>query len=355
MPAPSGETFEVVATGRGRVRVLLLALVLVGAAFFLALRTDDDEGLPEAAVPATSNAAELSGLESAAILVERAHVVGGAGGITEIRIDFDRALPSSEIRYVEDVSLADPDVGLAFTTQEATSVQVCDSVHSFPPPSQGTVDLLIPSAWFAHDDESFPSALEESLHPSKFVLCGPHRGFYQYSIWGPVSADVDDVNMIVSSGGTRLTIQIDTPPLPATKPPATRDEACAAGNASLDMMEGLVDARARSLPEQSVWALFFVTERPAFGGPLTVEVGTELKIAWQASGDGDVALVAVGPDAGEIAPTSGPNVHGASSWDRVPGGDEWGTGWVIPQEGCWRFELSRANVVVATLDVLAAS
>ena len=67
------------------------------------------------------------------------------------------------------------------------------------------------TAWFTEGEGSHTSPLNTIDNPAKFVVCGPHNGFFQYAIWGPVSADVADVDITVDADGTRLTIQIGSP------------------------------------------------------------------------------------------------------------------------------------------------
>jgi len=46
---------------------------------------------------------------------------------------------------------------------------------------------------------------------------------------------------------------------------------------------------------------------------------------------------------------------GQQTWERVSSGDEWGTGWIFPEEGCWRFEVSRDDSLIATLVIAVTS
>jgi hypothetical protein len=72
-----------------------------------------------------------------------------------------------------------------------------------------------------------------------------------------------------------------------------------------------------------------------FGVP---KVG-DLKIAWRMTGSGDLQVTATSPSGATVAPAWGPEAHGGSNWDRP--GDEWGTGWVFDQPGCWQLHLAR--------------
>ena len=154
------------------------------------------------------------------VSVVRTQVVGGDGGTARVVMEFDGPLPGRDVRYVDDIASVDAGDEIVYTTQDASGVHVCDNVHWFPEPAEGTVDLLIPAAWFAEGEGSHTSPLETIDDPAKFVVCGPHNGFFQYAIWGPVSPDVADVDITIDPDGTRLTVQIGSGPEPtATAPP----------------------------------------------------------------------------------------------------------------------------------------
>ena len=70
--------------------------------------------------------------------------------------------------------------------------------------------------------------------------------------------------------------------------------------------------------------------------------GREVKIAWHITGAGPVQLSATNLDDGQVTvPTSGPDSHSSSSWHRP--GDEWGSLWAFPSQGCWRITGDQAN------------
>jgi hypothetical protein len=102
------------------------------------------------------------------------------------------------------------------------------------------------------------------------------------------------------------------------------------------------EAKARTDDSFEAWALFFNTfpMRPG-GEPIEIPVDTEIKIVWRVTGDGDLAIEALGPGDTSINPDWGPAVHGGSNWERP--GDEWGTGWTFPEVGCWTFEVHRGD------------
>jgi hypothetical protein len=82
----------------------------------------------------------------------------------------------------------------------------------------------------------------------------------------------------------------------------------------------------------TLWALFFAHRAVA---------GQEIKIAWRMTGAGDLTMDATGPDGKTTKPSWGPEAHGGSTYQRP--GDEWGTGWVFPTEGCWTVNAARTT------------
>lgn len=82
-------------------------------------------------------------------------------------------------------------------------------------------------------------------------------------------------------------------------------------------------------------------------------VGEEVKVVWRMEGTGDFEVRAIGP-AGEIVqPTAGPTRHGGSNWDRP--GEEWGTFFALPTEGCWQLEARRSDdVSTVTIEATTA-
>ncbi len=74
--------------------------------------------------------------------------------------------------------------------------------------------------------------------------------------------------------------------------------------------------------------------------PLTV--GSEVKIVWRVTGAGALSVVAADPTGGPRPLAWGPEPHGNSNWDRP--GEEWGTGIVFDQPGCWHLQAEREGV-----------
>jgi len=68
----------------------------------------------------------------------------------------------------------------------------------------------------------------------------------------------------------------------------------------------------------------------------------QVKVVWRMQGDGAFDVVAIGPSDEIVRPSTGPTPHGASNWDRP--GDEWGSSFALPHDGCWRLEASRGGL-----------
>jgi hypothetical protein len=107
------------------------------------------------------------------------------------------------------------------------------------------------------------------------------------------------------------------------------------------------EAQATTNHAIEVWALFFYP-LPR-GKPISLPSGEELKIVWRATGDGKITIDAEGPNGIRLASLFGPEPHGGSNWDRP--GEEWGTGWLFPEPGCWTFHIQRGGEATATLTI----
>jgi hypothetical protein len=83
----------------------------------------------------------------------------------------------------------------------------------------------------------------------------------------------------------------------------------------------------------TLWALFFAT--------LPIAAGTEVKVVWRMTGNGEFSMSATGPDGTVVKPVWGPERHVSSDWQRP--GEEWGTGWVFPTPGCWTLNAMRTT------------
>jgi hypothetical protein len=78
-------------------------------------------------------------------------------------------------------------------------------------------------------------------------------------------------------------------------------------------------------------------------------VDQEVKVVWRMTGQGAFTVRAVAPDGRVVDPTDGPTPHSGSTWERP--GDEWGTLFSLPNEGCWVLEATRGDAV-ATIGLM---
>jgi hypothetical protein len=97
---------------------------------------------------------------------------------------------------------------------------------------------------------------------------------------------------------------------------------------------GLAEVRGEGA---EAWALLWQSP------PWTVDQA--VKVVWRMPGSGDLNVSAVGPEGEIIKPLSGPTRHLGSNWERP--GDEWGTFFALPSEGCWRMEVRRSDAISA--------
>ena len=95
-------------------------------------------------------------------------------------------------------------------------------------------------------------------------------------------------------------------------------------------MIGQPEVQGTASNNQQLWALLFQ--------PMVAK--QELKIVWRMTGNGDMQIVALGPR-GETIKPKWMQYHGSSNWAR-PGAD-WGTGFILPEGGCWDFHASRTD------------
>lgn len=77
-------------------------------------------------------------------------------------------------------------------------------------------------------------------------------------------------------------------------------------------------------------------------GSLPPPAGSELKIVWRVTGEGDLAVRAVRPDGSAASLSFGPEFHPTSTFSRP--GEEWGTGILFDVPGCWQLEVRRGTV-----------
>lgn len=146
-----------------------------------------------------------------AIRVTGIEVHADANGGERVEFVLDGPAPNRQVTYVDEIPAQL--TGVAYTAQQDPSaVQVCDSVHSFPSPSIGTIDVFIPRQWFDPSkpiEQITPRFDPESVdRPGKIVACGPYKGFVQYSIWAPTTTDPARLGAHLSDSAERIVIEI---------------------------------------------------------------------------------------------------------------------------------------------------
>jgi len=93
---------------------------------------------------------------------------------------------------------------------------------------------------------------------------------------------------------------------------------------------GLPEVRGTANGQTSLWALLF--------SPLVAH--QQVKIVWRMTGDGNLQIVARGPNGRSVKP-DWITPHNSSNWNRP--GYEWGTGFTLPTPGCWDFHATRGT------------
>jgi hypothetical protein len=76
---------------------------------------------------------------------------------------------------------------------------------------------------------------------------------------------------------------------------------------------------------------------PEQGLPLRVD--EQIKIVWRMTGRGPLVASATSPSGVPTPLTFGPEEHGGSNYLRS--GQEWGTGYLFPEPGCWHLHFAR--------------
>lgn len=101
------------------------------------------------------------------------------------------------------------------------------------------------------------------------------------------------------------------------------------------------ELRASSDTAIEAWALIFQTWETREAQELLLPAEREVKIVWRSTGSGEADLSARDASGLEIEPDWGPQPHLSSNWSRP--GEEWGTGWTFPSEGCWTITIERGQ------------
>ncbi len=77
-------------------------------------------------------------------------------------------------------------------------------------------------------------------------------------------------------------------------------------------------------------------------------------MVWRVTGGGAFTAEAVAPDGAVLPPSWGPVAYERSSWARP--GDEWGTAFRLPSNGCWALQVHRGkNTARVELNVEASA
>ena len=84
--------------------------------------------------------------------------------------------------------------------------------------------------------------------------------------------------------------------------------------------------------DATIFGLLFPTQPPP------IPTG-ELKVVWRMTGEGDLTVTYESPDGKPGELTFGPEAHSGSSYTRP--GEEWGTGFLFDEPGCWHIHLKR--------------
>jgi hypothetical protein len=85
--------------------------------------------------------------------------------------------------------------------------------------------------------------------------------------------------------------------------------------------------------DATVYGLVFMTHSAP------IRAGEDVKIVWRMTGQGDLSVTSVSPSDRPGTLTFGPEPHSGSTYDRP--GDEWGTGFLFDEPGCWHIHLQR--------------
>lgn len=77
-----------------------------------------------------------------------------------------------------------------------------------------------------------------------------------------------------------------------------------------------------------------------------------VKVVWRMTGVGELRISIEDPSGATRELAWGPELHGGSSYDRP--GQEWGTGFVVDEPGCWHLNFTRSGhgSAEAWIDVL---
>jgi hypothetical protein len=147
--------------------------------------------------------------------IEKVEAYGGTVGTKRIVVHFDAPIPTDAPTYVDDIEHPDAP-GIAYTTQDPSGLKLCQNTHWFPG-EQGTVDILIPTAWLEPETRGDDIPFQAYDNPAKVPICGgaddtwPLPTHIQIAIWGPESDNPDDITATITPGGKTLVVEIRPP------------------------------------------------------------------------------------------------------------------------------------------------
>ena len=152
-------------------------------------------------------------IEESLLAIGDIDVTADANG-TKVVINFSGSLPDPEVSYLEDIASASGS-SILYTVQASSSIQVCDSQHfDFGESFTGSIDVLVPSDWIdlsvvdEQPQTNFTIDGDPARRPGKIVVCGPHEGFVQVSLWGLATDDINDVSVAVGDDPTQLVVNV---------------------------------------------------------------------------------------------------------------------------------------------------
>ena len=156
-------------------------------------------------------------------------------------------------------------------------------------------------------------------NPVALGLTGRHTRVHDDSVW-----------RVIAVAATVLWIGGCSSPSRPTSPPVAVDSSVGRPGCRPASLVSNGEVQGSASRGISLWGL-------TGGQPLSV--GAQIKIVWRMTGVGPLVVTPVAPDGRTRSLLWGPAYHLSSSYHRP--GQEWGTGFVFDQPGCWHIELSR--------------
>jgi hypothetical protein len=151
-----------------------------------------------------------------------------------------------------------------------------------------------------------------------------------------LAACTGDASIVTSADGALATMQsvpaVDTTTAyanPSSTSVATCDSPTpiTTGNSTPPEVQGIAK-------DAAIYGLLFLKHSPP------IRDGEEVKIVWRMTGKGDLSVTSEAPSRRAGVLTFGPEPHSGSTYQRP--GDEWGTGFLFDEPGCWHIRLRRS-------------